>query len=253
MNDWSRLAVDPTRCKNSRLKRTARIQYAPDHARTARARASSGSMANKASLQGERVGQLRLSLTNTYHEWPVYFIKSDICTAEARNGLPGRPPQKAPIVRKAELGAGCSKNGTVTADFPEGIRVPPGRNGSFRVAHPAQDLKLAASSMEIARSHVCETLPRTSPSLRHARRLPTVPAHLRRRTWRKRLCFINSRSVPRGSPQQYILNHFESFANRSYLLLLLVASFPLSMKRRDRYTRSPVIQGVLEGQLEPFV
>ena len=70
MNDWSRLAVDPKRCKNSRPKNELHEHiYVTD--RGARARAVFDIVELARPPSGGSRGQLRLSLTNTYHEWPV--------------------------------------------------------------------------------------------------------------------------------------------------------------------------------------
>ena len=78
MNDWSRLAVDPAGCKNSRPKtnctNTDTLAIRPHRARPV----SKRELTKPPS--GGRSGQLRLSLTNTYHEWPVIFgITGPIC------------------------------------------------------------------------------------------------------------------------------------------------------------------------------
>jgi hypothetical protein len=72
MNDWSPLAVDPRRCKKLGLKNELhKYKYAPD-------KAVQGAPNRKRELRKarweERRGQLRLSLTNTYHEWPVLAV-----------------------------------------------------------------------------------------------------------------------------------------------------------------------------------
>ena len=76
MNDWSRLAVDPQTMQKTRAEeRTAKYKYAPDMA-------VQGAPIRSVSYQGlrreDRRGQLRLSLTNTYHEWPVILRFSSI-------------------------------------------------------------------------------------------------------------------------------------------------------------------------------
>ena len=68
MNDWSRLAVDLRRCKNSGRK-TNCTNTNTRLTRPHRARLS-GSVGYQRLRRGEQRGQLRLSLTNTYHEWP---------------------------------------------------------------------------------------------------------------------------------------------------------------------------------------
>src|SRR6516164_8476180 len=62
-----------TRRKNSGpKKRTARIQIPPDQRR--RGHVLSGSVGLTEPLRREEPrGQLRLSLTTTYHEWPVNY------------------------------------------------------------------------------------------------------------------------------------------------------------------------------------
>src|SRR5215510_14712390 len=70
MNDWSRLAVDPRRCKNSRPKnelRRTHIRYRQE----CKGRAPVRNRELKRPPSGGSRGQLRLSLTNTYHEWLV--------------------------------------------------------------------------------------------------------------------------------------------------------------------------------------
>src|SRR5258707_9818234 len=71
MNDWSRLAVDPRRCKNSKPKNElyGNIDTLPRSG--ALGTPCQGVWANNGSVRRYRRGQLRLSLTNTYHEWPV--------------------------------------------------------------------------------------------------------------------------------------------------------------------------------------
>jgi hypothetical protein len=70
MNDWSRLAVDLTERKNSGPKNELHeYKYAFDNGE--RARPVRKRQANNASLGKGSEGELRLSLTITYHEWPV--------------------------------------------------------------------------------------------------------------------------------------------------------------------------------------
>src|SRR5713226_5918004 len=70
MNDWSRLAVDPkTTQRLEAEKRTARIQIRSRLGGTGHV--LSGSVSYQTLRREERRGQLRLSLTNTYYEWPV--------------------------------------------------------------------------------------------------------------------------------------------------------------------------------------
>ena len=71
MNDWSRLAVDPKDdAKNSEPKsQLQEYKYAPDQAVLGTCYQEAWA---KRTLRREKWrGQLRLSLTNTYHEWPV--------------------------------------------------------------------------------------------------------------------------------------------------------------------------------------
>ena len=69
MNDWSRLAVDPkTMQKLGAENELHDLQTdSPRH----RMRPNGEATATKATLGRVARGQLRLSLTNTYHEWPV--------------------------------------------------------------------------------------------------------------------------------------------------------------------------------------
>src|SRR6267154_512673 len=78
MNDWSRLAVDPRRCKNSRPKTNCTNTYTLPTG-VQRARALFGIVELTRPPSGGSQGQLRLSLTNTYHEWPVINADSLIC------------------------------------------------------------------------------------------------------------------------------------------------------------------------------
>jgi hypothetical protein len=75
MNDWSRLAVDPNTMQKLRRRKAncTNTKCAPD---TATGRGLSGRRvrANKSVPWEDRQGQLRLSLTNTYHEWPVNAV-----------------------------------------------------------------------------------------------------------------------------------------------------------------------------------
>ena len=69
MNDWSRLAVGPTGRKNSRPgTKLHAYRYASIQTRGRRL-IRKREVTTEPSGGGE--GQLRLSLTNTYHEWPV--------------------------------------------------------------------------------------------------------------------------------------------------------------------------------------
>jgi hypothetical protein len=72
MNDWSRLAVDPTERKNSKPKtkgtNTDTLPTRPHRARLVRKRELTKPPS------GGVQGQLRLSLTNTYHEWLVNAV-----------------------------------------------------------------------------------------------------------------------------------------------------------------------------------
>jgi hypothetical protein len=72
MNDWSRLAVDPktTQKLGAEKNELHEYKYALDKAVQGGAPIRSRGVLPKASSRGAR-GQLRLSSTNTYHEWPV--------------------------------------------------------------------------------------------------------------------------------------------------------------------------------------
>src|SRR6516164_9265793 len=74
MNDWSRLAVDlnKTQKLGAEKKRTARTQIRSNQRRRGHVQTGSVSL-TKPLRREEPQGQLRLSLTNTYHEWPVNY------------------------------------------------------------------------------------------------------------------------------------------------------------------------------------
>jgi len=77
MNDWSRLAVDlnQTQKLGAEKNELHEYKYAPDKRR--RGHVLSGSVSLTKPLRREEPrGQLRLSLTTTYQEWPVNHGRS---------------------------------------------------------------------------------------------------------------------------------------------------------------------------------
>src|SRR5262245_51762085 len=75
MNDWSRLAVDPTRCKNSGPKNELhQYKYAPDKA--AKGASCQEAWSFKAALGRAARDNSVCPLTNTYHECRRFY-----CTA----------------------------------------------------------------------------------------------------------------------------------------------------------------------------